>query len=99
MRTLWRSLWREPRAPGAPPVGRRDLLLLAAIPLVLLEATLRPDVTHRWAQAALLAAVGQDLSISLGTVKTHVASLMGKLGVRNRVEIALWAYQSGRLRD
>lgn len=43
--------------------------------------------------------VGQDLSISLGTVKTHVASLMGKLGVRNRVEIALWAYQSGRLRD
>src|SRR5690606_7750688 len=36
---------------------RRDLLLLAAIPLVLLEAALRPDVTHRWAQAALLAAV------------------------------------------
>lgn len=43
--------------------------------------------------------VGQDLSISLGTVKTHVASLMGKLGVRNRVEIALWAYQTGRLSD
>lgn len=57
MRTLWRSLWREPRASGAPPVGRRDLLLLAAVPLVLLEAALRPDVTHRWAQAALLAAV------------------------------------------
>jgi DNA-binding NarL/FixJ family response regulator len=32
-----------------------------------------------------------ELHISLSTVKTHLASLMAKLGVRNRVEIAIWA--------
>ena len=29
--------------------------------------------------------------ISVSTVKTHLASLMGKLNARNRVEIAMWA--------
>ena len=43
------------------------------------------------------AEIADELHISLGTVKTHVANLMGKLGVRNRVEIAMWARDSGRL--
>ena len=29
---------------------------------------------------------------------THVASLMTKLGARNRVEIAMWAYDTRRVR-
>ena len=37
------------------------------------------------------------LHISLSTVKTHVASLMTKLGSRNRVEIAMWAYETNRV--
>ncbi|KRE94766.1 LuxR family transcriptional regulator [Nocardioides sp. Soil774] len=41
--------------------------------------------------------VAASLYISLSTVKTHLGSLMAKLGVRNRVELALWAYQSRRL--
>ena len=41
--------------------------------------------------------VAAELYISLSTVKTHLGSLMGKLGVRNRVELALWAYQTRRL--
>jgi DNA-binding NarL/FixJ family response regulator len=41
--------------------------------------------------------IGAELHISLSTVKTHVASLMRKLDARNRVEIALWAYEAGRL--
>lgn len=41
--------------------------------------------------------IAEDLHISLSTVKTHVASLMGKLGARNRVEIAMWAHASKRL--
>lgn len=43
------------------------------------------------------AEVGETLHISLSTVKTHLASLMQKLGARNRVEIAIWAYESGRM--
>ncbi|MFI9818235.1 response regulator [Saccharothrix variisporea] len=42
--------------------------------------------------------VADQLHITLSTVKTHVASLMNKLGVRNRVEIAIWAHETGRVR-
>jgi len=35
--------------------------------------------------------IAAELHVSLSTVKTHLASLMTKLGVRNRVEIAIWA--------
>ena len=41
--------------------------------------------------------VAAELYISLSTVKTHLGSLMAKLGVRNRVELALWAFQTRRL--
>lgn len=42
--------------------------------------------------------IGDALHISLSTVKTHLASLMTKLAVRNRVELAMWAYETGRIR-
>ncbi len=38
------------------------------------------------------------ISISISTVKTHLASLMRKLDARNRVEMAMWAYETGRVR-
>jgi DNA-binding NarL/FixJ family response regulator len=41
--------------------------------------------------------IAGELHISLSTVKTHIASLMTKLGARNRVEIAMWAYETGRV--
>ena len=41
--------------------------------------------------------IGDELHISLSTVKTHLASLMGKLGARNRVEMAMWAYETKRM--
>jgi DNA-binding NarL/FixJ family response regulator len=43
------------------------------------------------------AEIADELHISLSTVKTHLASLMGKLGARNRVEIAMWAYETDRI--
>ena len=43
------------------------------------------------------AEIATDLHISLSTVKTHIASLMAKLGARNRVEIAIWAHETGRI--
>ncbi|WP_426514219.1 response regulator [Dactylosporangium sp. McL0621] len=42
--------------------------------------------------------IAQALFITLSTVKTHLASLMAKLGAKNRVEIAMWAYETGRIR-
>ena len=43
------------------------------------------------------AEIANELHISLSTAKTHIASLMSKLGARNRVEIAIWAYEAGRI--
>ena len=43
------------------------------------------------------AEIAEELYLGLSTVKTHVASLMTKLGARNRVEIAMWAYETGRM--
>jgi DNA-binding NarL/FixJ family response regulator len=43
------------------------------------------------------AEIADDLSISLSTVKSHLASLMQKLGARNRVELAMWAYETDRM--
>ena len=44
------------------------------------------------------AEIAEDLYISNSTVKTHVARLMTKLEARNRVEVAIWAYETGRVR-
>ncbi len=43
------------------------------------------------------AEIAEDLHISLSTVKAHLSSLMTKLETRNRVELAMWAYETGRL--
>ncbi len=43
------------------------------------------------------AEIATELFVSLSTVKTHLGSLMNKLGARNRVEIAMWAHETGRI--
>ncbi|GAA5168350.1 response regulator [Ornithinimicrobium tianjinense] len=40
--------------------------------------------------------IAAELHISASTVKTHLGSLMRKLGARNRVELAMWAHETGR---
>ncbi|WP_422739132.1 response regulator [Micromonospora sp. WMMD729] len=42
--------------------------------------------------------IAEELHITLSTVKSHLTSLMTKLGVRNRVEVAMWAYETDRAR-
>ncbi|MFD1499388.1 response regulator [Streptosporangium lutulentum] len=38
--------------------------------------------------------IADELFISLSTVKGHVSGIKAKLGVRNRVEIAVWAWEN-----
>jgi DNA-binding NarL/FixJ family response regulator len=56
------------------------------------------EVTRAIAVGRTNAEIAAELFISLSTVKTHLASIQAKLGVRNRVEVAAWAWES-RLAD
>ncbi len=55
------------------------------------------DVVRAIARGLTNAEIGAELFISLSTTKTHVANIQTKLGARNRVEIASWAWHTGRI--
>ncbi|WP_439656929.1 response regulator [Lentzea sp. HUAS TT2] len=42
--------------------------------------------------------IADRLHVSLSTVKSHLTNVQGKIGARNRTEIAIWAWRSGLLR-
>ncbi|MEU5398201.1 response regulator transcription factor [Streptomyces sp. NPDC005963] len=88
----------------APSVTVRLLRTFADLPAGRPAAQPVSPVTAREEQVLLAVARGltnteiaDALHISLSTVKTHLASLMAKLGARNRVEIAMWAYETRRV--
>ena len=94
---------------GALKAGARGFLLKDAGPDLLVQAIhaaaegdalIAPSVNARLLGAFAepdAADTARDLHVSLSTAKTHVASLMTKLGARNRVEIVMWAYETGRV--
>jgi DNA-binding NarL/FixJ family response regulator len=51
------------------------------------------------AQGLTNAEIGAGLNITAGTAKTHIANIQRKLGVRNRVGIAVWAWNGGASRS
>lgn len=53
------------------------------------------DVVRLVARGRTNQEVAAELFVSLSTVKTHLGSIQAKLGARNRVEIAAWAWESG----
>ena len=75
------------RTGGAPPTQPIDPLTAREEQVLLTLARGRTN-----------AEIADELHISMSTVKTHLASLMGKLAVRNRVELAMWAYETGRMK-
>jgi DNA-binding NarL/FixJ family response regulator len=88
----------------APSVTVRLLEAFANVPTGRPAAQPIDPLTAREEEVLLAVAGGlanteiaDALHISLSTVKSHLASLMGKLGARNRVEIALWAYETRRI--
>ncbi|WP_308250236.1 response regulator transcription factor [Sphaerisporangium fuscum] len=56
------------------------------------------DVVRLVARGRTNQEVAAELFVSLSTVKTHLGSIQMKLGARNRVEIAAWAWESGIIR-
>ncbi|MGM1065123.1 response regulator [Saccharothrix sp. Mg75] len=55
------------------------------------------DVVLLVARGRTNAEVADALHVTVGTVKTHLAAVQAKLGARNRVEIAAWAWEAGLL--
>jgi len=53
------------------------------------------DVVKLAARGRTNSEIGAELFMSLSTVKTHLASVQSKIGARNRVETAAWAWRSG----
>ncbi len=88
----------------APSVTARLLRAFADIPSGVPPAQPIDPLTDREeevlrtvARGRTNAEIADELYISLSTVKTHLASLMTKLGARNRVELAMWAYETDRM--
>ncbi|MEQ4610453.1 response regulator transcription factor [Streptomyces cavourensis] len=53
------------------------------------------EVVVLLAEGLTNAEIATALSITVGTVKTHLANVQAKLGARNRVEVAAWAWRNG----
>ena len=55
------------------------------------------DVVRAVARGLTNNEIAADLFVAVSTVKTHLAAAQAKLGVRNRVEVASWAWHAGML--
>jgi DNA-binding NarL/FixJ family response regulator len=79
-----------------------------AVPLTRLEQLRRPagrrperltererEVVTAIARGSNNAEIGEELFIGAATVKSHVSSILTKLGLRDRAQIVVFAYESG----
>jgi DNA-binding NarL/FixJ family response regulator len=93
-------------------VARGDALLAPTITRRLLERFAGPappgplpefsdreqEVVRLVARGLSNAEVGRELFLSEATVKTYVTRVLAKLGLRDRVQIVVWAYEHGVVR-
>ena len=85
----------------SPTVTKRVIQRFARMPLPtppkeLEELSEREqDVFRLMARGLSNAEIGRELFISETTVKTHVTHILQKLGLRDRVQAVVLAYQSG----
>jgi len=77
-------LWHRPEGPG-PRALPDELTRLTNRELTVLQAM---------ATGATNAEIAAELFLSVATVKTHVARVLAKLGLRDRVQAVVFAYES-----
>ena len=90
----------------APSVTRRIIEEFARAPVVPQSPPRLPDpLTERETEVLGLLARGlsngeisEELFVGEATVKTHVSNVLLKLGVRDRVQAVVWAYEHGLTR-
>ena len=76
------------RRPAMAPAGQ--------VPALLNELTERElDVLREMARGLSNVEIGQQLYIGEATVKTHVTHILAKLGLRDRIQAVVLAYESG----
>ncbi|WP_304453159.1 response regulator transcription factor [Nocardiopsis sp. YSL2] len=76
-------------AASRPPAPPQDDVLTAR----------ERDIVRAVARGLTNGEVAEDLFVTVSTVKTHLASVQTKLGARNRVEVAAWAYRNGLMAE
>jgi DNA-binding NarL/FixJ family response regulator len=102
-RDHWAPARRPPMRLAEPErrrtVGVRDVANREAVqrvmPAELSRLTERElTVLRAMATGATNAEIASDLFLSVATVKTHVARVLAKLGLRDRVQAVVFAYES-----
>lgn len=83
VRRLIEQFTRRPPAGAATPSALRDL------------SGRELEVLRLVARGMSNEEIAGSLVIARATVKTHVSRLLEKLGVRDRVQLVVWAYESG----
>ena len=73
---------RPPASPGDPGIAAR-------------LATREREVIELVAAGRTNAEIAADLCVTESTVKTHLARAQHKLGLRDRVHVVIWAYETG----
>lgn len=82
---------------GSTAAGPTGAIGIPSVQPVVALTEREEEVLREVAKGLTNAEIADTLFISLGTVKTHLGSMQDKLGARNRVELAAWAWRTGRM--